>query len=243
MDKDEYLRHIIQIFYSQYAKQNLILSVYNLKLQIVFFTERLAKISGFKEVDLFSTIDELANKYSGTASVYNVFRDAFARIDVQHLGVSSIYHGFRNGFFHVVLYQIEGIIFEGEICGYTCRSTNLTRYFLNKPINPSSANQKKNIDKEQIELLSKRELQVLFLLMLNLKQSEMAMILNISGGNISKLINNVCIKLSDSSSSRVLLSTLNRHQVIRAISNKIDINFQPIIFQYVDNEYNLEMNI
>ena len=199
MAKDEYIKLIIQVFYGQYAKQNVLLSVYNLKQQLVFFTDRLAKISGFNDADINCTIEELAQKYTGTASVYQIFHDSFAKIDLQHLSVSSIYHGFRDGYFHVVLYQIEGIVFENEICGYACKSTNLTPYFLEKSINSNPTHKYKFITKEQIALLSKRELQVLFLLMLNLKQTEIAMMLDVADGNISKIVNNLCTKLTDCS--------------------------------------------
>ena len=241
MQSDEYLELLIQNFYARYAQQNVLLSVYNLKQQIVFFTDQLAKISGFTKSDLYNTIDELAQKYPGTACVHKIFKDSFEVISRQCLTVSTFYHGFRDGYFHVVLYQIEGLIFQNEICGYTCKSTNLTPYFLNPPMKFTTSNKKAILTKEQLNILSKRELQVLFLLMLNLKQTEIALMLNISVGNTSKLINNVCTKLINSSSSRILLNTLDRYQVIRTISNHIEIDLKPIIFSYVDKEFNLEI--
>lgn len=217
MLRKTYLKQLIETYYKHYLDKELVLSVYNHMHEQEFTTihhQNFWSSYGFPRTRLQKTpamtpsipygdiVDKLFTLIEETGRPYNLL--IFTQVKSSHGGGRWV---------------ISPIYAHDLICGFEIRFSLITSEFIknnileqcNKPI-------KNKIPLAELQKLSKRTKQVLFLTILGYSQQQIAEILTVTRGTIATVIHRLAVKFNlESSKLHHFLERVNAQEFIQHI--------------------------
>ena len=229
LTNDEYLQFLIDVHYSNYEDKNILLGVYDVKKRKKFSTKLSKKLFKFSD-------DECLNFDFNQQPLLNMFPslsivdEMFDLILKTGNGYCCIIFDKLDGRFGAMHARIDPIFKNSEICGFVNRSYNFTKLFfgVGKLADAPAEMNKKSITGKELEVLSSRQKQILFLSLIDFTQEQIANSLHVTRGTIVKTIANICEKLTlETTSLQSLLNVFDRSSFLKALSLP-NIAFEPV---------------
>lgn len=232
LDKLNFLNQVIDIVYSNYKEKPFLMSVFNFKKQLSFTTNFTKKVYNFP-------------LYGESYNDYNLSNDEKVKTDLFHETASKVLDICINSGVSATLIIFDEVrhnwgalhttftpIFtpDGAVCGVLSQSYEFTKLFfgcINWNNDPDVS-----FDVSKLELLTKRQADILYLLAINFSQEEIAQMLQIKRGTVSAVINQISIKVNcQSYSITVVLDFIGRANILATLKPpKIKIPTKVIYF-------------
>lgn len=238
---EEFLEHIIKIFFSSYKDKKIFLSIFNLDKKCLFATDRTKLEFGFlkhiNETDYFvlSQNEKLKIDY-----YHNATKEILDMCMNSHSIVSCIVFdklSNRHGALHIMYTPIYAP--NGNVCGVLSQGYDYTRMFW-------GCNNFNNADFNisLLKSLTQRQRNILYLLAIGYSQKRVSDALNIKRGTVSNVCYQISIRLGfESYSVEKLLERIGRYNIIKTLDVP-DINIKSMIMYFVHSkslEYNDEI--
>lgn len=227
LSHDEYLDFMIDTVFCFYKDKNLKFSIYDCSKKLRFITDENLKFQGVNIGD-FGDLSELDMLKHHPKLKKNLDFALESVISTQRHVVWVIFSRVES-FFGAVSIKLTPLFHDGEVCGVLLQKTISSKLFYSLRIitHSQSRNSKLMITNKQIESLSKRERDTLYLTVLNFSMPEISKMLLISIGTVRTYITRICEKFDIQNSTLFIQDKLNRLELLNALLMP-DIKFDPV---------------
>lgn len=231
MELNEYLQFLIRNFFSQYKDKKIMLSIYNIEKQLVFSTKLTQEILMMNILDIIYTTPLQRDNKNLHSKYLHVLDKALNFVLKSQEGCSIIAFDKLGNMFGALQVRLDPLFKHNSICGISLRAMNFTKLFfgVDKVADLGYINSGKKIGKSEIEHLSNRQKQILFLLLLGFTQNKIAEGLEIGRGTVVKTIAQICQKLNlPTLSASYLLQSVDKDEVLKMLSLP-DMKIEPMV--------------
>lgn len=231
MELNEYLQFLIRNFFSQYSDKKIMLSIYNIEKQLIFSTKLTQEILMVNILDIIYTTPLQRDNNNPHSKYLHALDNALDFVLKSQEGCSIIVFDKLGNRFGALKVRIDPLFKHNDICGISVKAMNFTKLFfgVDKGADLVYTNSGIKIGRSEIEHLSNRQKQILFLLLLGFTQNKIAESLEITRGTVVKTIAQICQKLHfPTLSASYLLQSINKHDVLKMLSLP-DMKIEPMI--------------
>ena len=228
---DQYLQFLIEVYFKFYENQEILLAVANLRKENVFMTKVMQDLFNYTAVDNSGNTNFSSSYIKTVPEISNTLFQAIDYVIKHGKSCNCIIFDFYKGVFGGMNIRYDAIFKGEEVAGVVARSFNITKaYFeIDQHIKwKSSSTEKLKIEIDQINTLTPRQKQVLFLVLLDFSQERIANILLVTRGTVSRLITNICERLQlKFTSAAYLVEVIDKASIFGCIYSG-DIPFKPL---------------
>lgn len=234
MSADEYLQFLLDVYFRNYIDKKILMGVYDVQKRGKFSTELSKKIFSYTEPDFFNLTPDQQPVLQKFPKVLALINNTFDLVLSRGDSYTCVIFDRINSHFGAMHLRVDPIFHGNIICGIVTRSYNFTKLWfgVDKFTTRIENHEKVVISADDLMVLTARQKQMLFLLLMGFTQDRIAESFHITRGTVVKTVANICDRFNlKKNSFYYLQSVIDRASVLKELSLP-EIEFEPVAIMF-----------